>query len=599
MSPAHNYYLQTQQQQLQQNNTRSKTLTYFGPTGAEERFLKENLIDAASISACLPKSSFQLNKLVNLDQMKKWLFYSPLFILAPSTISNSTVALAASNLFFKAKPIDPANSTVATASSSASNKASTLNQQPQQNCGTGDCHSLMPNFIQLNMSNSSYGYLTNNPTVSLSGISAAASSSSSSIASNKNSKNDITMNTNANSIIQQPYQQQCNVLFVAYCLSEDQRYLLASCCDENGELLESTSISIEIDERDRRKNNQHARRIGLRKLWEFIIVLISQTCKPWRLVIGRLGRIGHSELRGWGCLLSKKNLQRVCNEFKEQCESCNVFGNMEMPSVLSACLISMESCDNICIYPESYSREDKLAAAALNGQQLSSNHLAQSYGVSCTHILTFPASAIIQPQSSSVIGSNKDGGDAGGKSDMHPMDDFFDLFNGMGDDDEIMADLLTDDPNAKGFNESGNNNEGDQINIKEKIETLLNQEEIPHLDQQPLAVGYYISTAKCGPLPNWLRGDVSLDTNFHSFKATLHIHNRNSLENDEFIMQMKTEYSHKLDSSITYEVLRYVLERYNALSWLNIDPLSQDRKSCLPLHHNVLLQMYYAFKNYI
>ena len=469
MSPAHNYYLQTQQQQLQQNNTRSKTLTYFGPTGAEERFLKENLIDAASISACLPKSSFQLNKLVNLDQMKKWLFYSPLFILAPSTISNSTVALAASNLFFKAKPTDPANSTVATASSSASNKASTLNQQPQQNCGTGDCHSLMPNFIQLNMSNSSYGYLTNNPTVSLSGISAAASSGSSSIASNKNSKNDITMNTNANSIIQQPYQQQCNVLFVAYCLSEDQRFLLASCCDENGELLESTSISIEIDERDRRKNNQHARRIGLRKLWEFIIVLISQTCKPWRLVIGRLGRIGHSELRGWGCLLSKKNLQRVCNEFKEQCESCNVFGNMEMPSVLSACLISMESCDNICIYPESYSREDKLAAAALNGQQLSSNHLAQSYGVSCTHILTFPASAIIQPQSSSVIGSNKDGGDAGGKSDMHPMDDFFDLFNGMGDDDEIMADLLTDDPNAKGFNESGNNNEGDQINIKEKV----------------------------------------------------------------------------------------------------------------------------------
>ena len=45
--------------------------------------------------------------------------------------------------------------------------------------------------------------------------------------------------------------------------------------------------------------------------------------------------------------------------------------------------------------------------------------------------------------------------------------------------------------------------------------------------------------------------------------------------------------------------LRYVLERYNALSWLNIDPLSQDRKSCLPLHHNVLLQLYFAFKNYI
>ena len=413
-------------------------------------------------------------------------------------------------------------------------------------------------------------------------------------------------NTNTNSIIQQPYQQQCNVLFVSYCLSEDQRYLLTSCCDENGELLESTSILIQVDDRDRRKSNQHSRRLALRKLWEFIIVLISQTCKPWRIVIGRLGRIGHSELRGWGCLLSKKNLQRVCNELKEQCEACNVFGNMEMPSILSACLISMESCDNICIYPESFSREDKLAAAALNGQQLSANHLAQSYGVSCTHILTFPASAIIQPpHSSSIINSmNKDGpGGSGCDKDAHQIadDDFFSFFGaGIGDDDEgMMADLLTDDPNAKGFNESGNNNEGDQINVKEKIENLLNQEEIPHLDQQPLAVGYYISTAKCGPLPSWFRGQVSLDKNFHSFKATLHIHNRFALENDELIMQVKTEYSHKLDSSITYEVLRYVLERYNALSWLNIDPISQDRKSCLPLNFTTLLQLYYAFKNYI
>ena len=49
---------------------------------------------------------------------------------------------------------------------------------------------------------------------------------------------------------------------------------------------------------------------------------------------------------------------------------------------------------------------------------------------------------------------------------------------------------------------------------------MLNQEEMPHLDQQPLAVGYYVSTAKCGPLPKWLRGDSSLDTNFHTFKVS-------------------------------------------------------------------------------
>lgn len=172
----------------------------------------------------------------------------------------------------------------------------------------------------------------------------------------------------------QPQQQQCNVLYVGYCLSEDQRYLLASCSDENGELLESISISIQVEERFRRRD-YHVRRIGLRKLWEFVIAIISQTCKPWRLVIGRLGRMGHSELRGWACLLSKRNLQRYCAQLREQCESCNMLGQLEMPCILSACLISMESCAHICVYPESCSREDKVAAAALTG----SDHFILQY----------------------------------------------------------------------------------------------------------------------------------------------------------------------------------------------------------------------------
>jgi hypothetical protein len=146
---------------------------------------------------------------------------------------------------------------------------------------------------------------------------------------------------------------------------------------------------------------------------------------------------------------------------------------MEMPSILSACLISLETCENICIYPEAYSKEDKSAAAALNGQQLSSNHAAQAHGVSCTHILTFPASAIVQiQQQTSMIGSIglKDG-DPLSKSDLNQMDDdnFFDIFN-IEDED---IDLL--EVNAKGFNESGAANENDQINMKEKVILIANQ----------------------------------------------------------------------------------------------------------------------------
>jgi mediator of RNA polymerase II transcription subunit 13 len=57
------------------------------------------------------------------------------------------------------------------------------------------------------------------------------------------------------------------------------------------------------------------------------------------------------------------------------------------------------------------------------------------------------------------------------------------------------------------------------------MESLLNQEETPHLDQQPLAVGYYLSTAKCGPLPRWLRGECSSEANFHTFKVKFFLHN--------------------------------------------------------------------------
>lgn len=43
--------------------------------------------------------------------------------------------------------------------------------------------------------------------------------------------------------------QKYNVLFVGYCLSHDQRYLLASCTDLYGELLETCVINIDAPHR--------------------------------------------------------------------------------------------------------------------------------------------------------------------------------------------------------------------------------------------------------------------------------------------------------------------------------------------------------------
>ncbi|MEQ2191336.1 hypothetical protein XENOCAPTIV_026810, partial [Xenoophorus captivus] len=90
--------------------------------------------------------------------------------------------------------------------------------------------------------------------------------------------------------------QKYNVLFVGYCLSHDQRWLLATCTDLYGELLETSIINIDVPNRARRKKGS-VRRLGLQKLWDWCLGLVQMTSVPWRVVIGRLGRMGHGELK--------------------------------------------------------------------------------------------------------------------------------------------------------------------------------------------------------------------------------------------------------------------------------------------------------------
>ena len=98
------------------------------------------------------------------------------------------------------------------------------------------------------------------------------------------------------------HQENCRVLLCGYCLSEDQRWLLAVCTDSVGSILETRTINIDIPNRNRRKNVS-ARKIGLSKLWDFLLGVMSSTTLPWRLVIGRFGRLGHGELKGGSSVL--------------------------------------------------------------------------------------------------------------------------------------------------------------------------------------------------------------------------------------------------------------------------------------------------------
>ena len=81
-------------------------------------------------------------------------------------------------------------------------------------------------------------------------------------------------------------------------------------------------------------------------------------------------------------------------------------------------------------------------------------------------------------------------------------------------------------------------------------------------------------------------------------KSALHLNQNNLLQggDDHFSSGAGgAGRDHSLDSTYTTDVLRYVLENYNALSWLSMDPVTHDRRSCLPVHVQILQQMYTNF----
>lgn len=92
--------------------------------------------------------------------------------------------------------------------------------------------------------------------------------------------------------------EKSGILLCAYCLSEDQRFLLATLVDATGELLETSCINIDVPNRSSRRRAA-VRRFALQKLWDFILGVIACTTRAWRLVVGRFGRLGHGELKGY------------------------------------------------------------------------------------------------------------------------------------------------------------------------------------------------------------------------------------------------------------------------------------------------------------
>jgi len=399
--------------------------------------------------------------------------------------------------------------------------------------------------------------------------------------------------------------ESSTVLFVNYCLTDDQRHLIASLADDKGEMVKTTIINIDIPNRTRRKKAS-ARRVGLRKLLDWILSVMAMNIVPWRLVIGRLGRIGHGELRGWSVLLSRKSLKKAVKQLKEQC-----MWKSDVPTILSVCLVSMEPDSVLRVMPNQYTPDERFGSSAAQCT------LSTPKDTTATHILVFPTSATAQSSQAAFNDhqetSVNDGdlgfglGDLGDIDDMNPNDPNDGL--GLGD----LNDIFNDDPFSSaggvtsptgepevGLSQPGSPGQGTGPNRSDASFKYGQEEKGDTLEilQQPLALGYLVSTAATGPLPRWFwAGAPHLENACPAFlKSALHINIANLAHggDDGMMTQTSSGRVHSLDSNYTTDVLRYVLEGYNALSWLVIDPSTHDRRSCLPIHVQSLVQLYHA-----
>ncbi|KAG7481046.1 hypothetical protein MATL_G00062900 [Megalops atlanticus] len=383
-----------------------------------------------------------------------------------------------------------------------------------------------------------------------------------------------------------------SVLFVGYCLSHDQRWILVSCTDQQGELLETCVINIDVPNRARRPKVS-PRKMGLQKVWEWCIGIIQMTSLPWRIVIGRLGRLGHGELKDWSVLLGEHSLHSISRQLREVCLMCGISAS-DSPSILSACLVAMEPQGSFVVMPDAVTMGSVFGRSTVLNLQTSQLNTPQD--ASCTHILVFPTSATTQVAPGTY--PTEDNPD-----DMFDLPFPDELENDIGNDMMLITGNLPPFPNTSPVpspgSPSGMGGGSHFQHTRSQGERLLSREAPEELKQQPLALGYYVSTARADDLPQWFWASCPQAQNQCPLflKASLH-HHISIAQTDELLSNKTSQRSpHPLDSKTTSDVLRFVLEQYNALSWLTCSPATQDRRSCLPVHLAILTQMYNAILN--
>ncbi|KAF8363439.1 let-19 [Pristionchus pacificus] len=370
-------------------------------------------------------------------------------------------------------------------------------------------------------------------------------------------------------------------LYISYCLvSVD--FIVVTVTDNLGARSDSAVLNLKpnIDQIGSTFRSQNKSSVvdGLHKLWKYIEGVMLHESKPLRLVIGKLGKMGHGEFKAWCHVLSRSNLKKYSTRVRESCSPCNA--NAGAPILLSACLVSTEPEAHLQVLP-SYS-----ISPDPNGSQKKIRPLHSPGDNTITHIMVFPISPAIQ------LNQSKENGGAEDEDDFSALDDIPDMEGN--DMNDIMNDILMNKE------EEG---EGRAAARNHHMNSFFDAPLESGVQNQPLAAGWMISTAPGGDLPDWFWSSCP------SLKRRLPVHLRSSLhinesqlsKSDDIGMkkEKEQEISHALDSQKTDEVLRHVLEQYNDLSWLAIDSITQERRSCLPIHIQALTRLHDTVINLI
>ncbi|KAI3383257.1 hypothetical protein SNEBB_003817 [Seison nebaliae] len=397
-------------------------------------------------------------------------------------------------------------------------------------------------------------------------------------------------------------------LFVSYCISHNQQWLIATATDEKGEMLESQIIHIGLST-DIRSHFPTCVSVALRRLFTFIISIITRSILSWRIVIGKLGRMGPNELRVWSTLLKTKFIFDRNLDIKKQSR----FNSNAIPKIVSAHLFTFYVNNSFQILIDCYEDEHRShttipqlqSNSNITNNQNNQNKREDEGFISATHILTSPVDAtnfdtVIRSKTGNKVDDDSFFSNEVGETENTERTESNDFVYStkLGTDDIINTSLKKRLQNRR--NDLFNWEQSDWMqsmrcdNLNDCL-NRLNHEIDGDISNQPLAVGYYISSAKTGLLPQWL-SQPNGNTFSSSFKASLLISN-----NYEELYQAegKTKSNlHPLESNQTQDVLKYILKIYNALSWLIMDLDTHDRRSCLPIHVTSMLQIYFALKKF-